>query len=325
MRYLIRLLVIALLAASISACSAEENRGDESSDEPDQPVCDAIGLRCCDDMTGRFVQDAECTTDGLKCPDGTAVDACELNDDIDEETTEPQGDAEPVCDAIAIRCCDPSSGEVIGDAECTRDGLKCPGEGSREACGDRQEDVSVEDGTESGDTDLARDAEETRTEDTSISDTSGLPDDKCRNSQDCRSDEDGSITPKQCIAPGEFTGCGSGCAMPGQTCQDDSECGGTEVCVDPPPESCICSDDKVCRPACQSDADCGDFELCTFSGRCEKRTCSSDSDCDKAYATCREGDCSRMACDADGECPSDAKCVKGECYGRFGDCRFIPR
>ncbi len=130
-------------------------------------------------------------------------------------------------------------------------------------------------------------------------------------------DDDG---PRPCSEGTEGVGCDIGIAMPGASCESDTDCD-SQVCVDG-----ACSE-PTCRDARQN----GDEDGVDCGGPCSSCTageCDDDSDCDSN--NCQAGSCVDATCDdgrqnqgeAGADCagPCAARCGAGDTCTGNADC-----
>lgn len=145
----------------------------------------------------------------------------------------------------------------------------------------------------------------------------------------CRADEDCGAAFEQCLAPGEFGGCGI-CMVPEALCASDADCEDGDICFTYRP-LCSCGGDaSECRPRC-TDGSCDEDESCdASSGRCAPTACTAGYLC-PAHTACAPSSeradahgCERATCEADSDCACGGGCVDGACYDALGMCSPIP-
>ncbi len=145
----------------------------------------------------------------------------------------------------------------------------------------------------------------------------------------CRSDGDCRAAFEQCLAPGEFGGCGI-CMEPMALCVSSADCSGTDVCVTYRP-LCTCGGDaSECRPRC-TETSCEAGESCNASsGLCGPTSCTdgyacpAETECVPASDRADEHGCERNACTTDGQCGCGGACVDGLCFPALGTCSALP-
>jgi hypothetical protein len=140
----------------------------------------------------------------------------------------------------------------------------------------------------------------------------------CRDWNDCQATY-------ECLAPGEFPGCGPCDPTPG--CSSDVDCAAGQVCEK---EGCLCVQNMtgmICIPSCAK-AGCPNGQTCGESGHCAPTLCDATTPCPKLFdclmpLDSREGTCARHSCTQDSDC-SGGFCVDGACYQMLGTCVPIP-
>jgi hypothetical protein len=145
----------------------------------------------------------------------------------------------------------------------------------------------------------------------------------------CRSDEDCAAAFEQCLAPGEFGGCGI-CMEPLALCEGDADCEGGDICFTYRP-LCTCGGDaSECRPRC-TESSCDVGEACdASSGRCAPTACTEGYLCPAHTVCAPSGEradphgCERTACTTDADCECGGGCVDGLCYEALGLCSAVP-
>jgi hypothetical protein len=264
-----------------------------------------------------------------------------------------------LCSAAAAACDDDQSDAAARSADVPGDGQESAGDGgdlaqSDTAQGDLADDLAGADAAEvavldtpvsdlppaDGPLDASQDPPPDQLPDLPTEDASGDTADvavgTCHTSADC------SEAFEQCLAPGEFLGCGI-CRDPEDlgTCEIDDDCPDEEgtgrpgICEPSRTSDCLCSPAKVCRFGCRDDveADCAESEFCDpLDHRCLPDVCLIDENCPDHFECRPEPDlgfpegnprCFRARCEGAQDCP-DGECVNGLCYDQPGTCSPIP-
>ena len=110
------------------------------------------------------------------------------------------------------------------------------------------------------------------------------------------------------------------------TCHSDSNCSGSEVCLDPGTCDSVC-----CDVACSSDSDCSTGEICKNPGecasKCEATVCTPNSSCGTCGickadgSACDDPHDTNVACTLDSECPKGQECKNpGDCKAKCENC-----
>jgi hypothetical protein len=135
---------------------------------------------------------------------------------------------------------------------------------------------------------------------------------------------------QECVAPGEWPGCGI-CFMT-SGCQSDSDCptdGGADPYNGPVCDNAFfyrqcgpCFGGNVCLAGCSDDSQCVGGRVCDAGHHCIQKPCAGDADCGANF-TCTSGACWRRSCAVDADCPAGF-CVMGSCYEGYGTCQPVP-
>jgi hypothetical protein len=129
----------------------------------------------------------------------------------------------------------------------------------------------------------------------------------------------------QCLAPGEFAGCGS-CRGSTNECSTDADCApdggsaaGKQVCAAAASSYCYCTGVLICQPGCRTNADCSSGTACNAQHACQPTCTAGDGTCGADFACSSEGFCQQKSCTTDTDC--SGACVKGKCYSTPGTCQ----
>lgn len=119
--------------------------------------------------------------------------------------------------------------------------------------------------------------------------------------------------------------CGACIALP-SLCASDTDCEGTDVCVETT-HPCACAGPGTeCQAACSGDS-CGEGFTCGSDGHCDATSCTEGYECAPNFDCvfgAAGGDahgCARRGCTATSDCACGA-CVSGECSSGPGACQF---
>lgn len=147
--------------------------------------------------------------------------------------------------------------------------------------------------------------------------------------ESCRSDGDCRAAFEQCLAPGEFGGCGI-CMEPMALCEGSADCAPGDVCVFYRPRCSCGGDASECRPRC-TDTSCEAGESCNAeTGLCGPTsctagyTCPAHTECVPASGAADAHGCERKACTTDAQCDCGGACVDGFCFEALGVCSSLP-
>ena len=129
----------------------------------------------------------------------------------------------------------------------------------------------------------------------------------------------------QCLAPGEFAGCGA-CRDSANQCSNDSDCvpdggvaTGKRICAAAPSSDCYCQNPLICQTGCRINSDCPSGQACNAQHTCVKSCTPGDSTCGANAECVSQGYCQQTTCTSNAEC--SGACVKGRCYSTSGTCQ----
>ncbi len=127
-----------------------------------------------------------------------------------------------------------------------------------------------------------------------------------------------------------FDGIGTGDVGP--SCDDNSDCGGGELCVDGlcrpfcldndncPSGAPICDDDRNLCVQCLGNTDCGDEQVCTNDVCVDIDSgCSDNSDC-SGGEFCDDGSCVSIECVDSSDCSAGEECRRFVCVDEGSEC-----